>query len=109
MKFYGFRDGTAWVDAHLFPDRLAALTVDQLIAYPENCDLPWIQEEDGFKAAIPEGCRIVTQRTQRTMDLFASIRASADGFQYSEAGRLEDGTMVFQVPPQGAYSFRRMK
>lgn len=107
MKFFGFRDGPAWVDAHLAPERLRQLEPEQLVAYPPICDLPWVDRPEGLMASIPPGCRIVTQRTQRTMDLAADIQVTSRGFDYAESGRLEDGTIVFQLPPAGRYAFSR--
>ncbi len=107
MKFFGFRSPADWVDAQLRPDRMAMLTLEDLVAYPEQCDLPWREIDGAPEAAIPAGCRIVTQRTQRTMELSAVIRVTPEGFAYREAGRLDDGTVVFQLPPDGDYLFRR--
>ncbi len=108
MRFYTFKDPRPFEGAAADPIRLAEVTRDLLIAYPTGCELAFARDGDGFAGRLaPPACRIVTQRTGRTMFIDAEIAATDAGFAYREAGVLEDGTDAFRVPGEGAIVFRR--
>ncbi len=97
-----FEGRTGWSD---FTD----LTPDDLISYPEGCELLPVSREDRVTVleVTGEACTITAQ-SGRTMGINARIAISFNRIEYSEAGRLEDGEYAFRVPGAGAYVFQRV-
>lgn len=108
MDFFTLREPEKWLDAHIDPVKVRGMTQDDVVGYPETCLLPVRREGDQYKAGIPPTCEIISQSTQTSMTLQSEITISADQVTYREAGVRADGSIVFQVPPQGAYIFDRL-
>jgi hypothetical protein len=108
MQFYTLKNPEAWVDAHLNPDKVRAMTPADAIPYPPACDLPFRRHGDVFIGEIPRGqCRIVAQQSKTAMTITARIVVGRDKVWYDESGVRDDGTLVFKVPRAGAYEFER--
>lgn len=107
MDFYSFKNPDLYKDAHLHPERLKDLTLDDLVAYPEGCTLQWRYEKGVFYGLLdPKTCHIIA-RSGRNMALEAVITVSRKGFSYRESGQLPDGNFAFKVPGWSAYAFKR--
>ena len=108
MKFYTLKSPEDWLDAHLDPDKVRDMTMDDVIAYPDTCTLPVLTAGEEFRTAIPATCRIVSQSTRTAMTIQSFITIAADRMTYMEFGVAEDGRMIFQVPASGAYVFDKL-
>lgn len=77
--------------------------------YPDTCLLP-ISPADtgGWSLRIPQDC-VITARSGRDMRLEAEITVAPEAFTYRERGVMADGTVVFAVPEDGVYHFRRSR
>ncbi|MGY6629015.1 MAG: hypothetical protein ACXIVL_10880 [Oceanicaulis sp.] len=108
MDFHAFRNPelfegrTGWSD---FTD----LTPDDLITYPEGCQLAPVSRENQVTVleVTQEACRITAQ-SGREMGINARIAISFGRIEYSESGRLGDGGYAFKVPGAGTYAFERV-
>jgi hypothetical protein len=70
--------------------------------------LSFRRHADVFIGEIPRGeCRIVSQRTRTDMTIDAKIVIARDELWYNESGIRQDGSIVFKVPAEGSYQFRR--
>jgi hypothetical protein len=109
MAFYAFRDPDQWADLHQDAARQRALSIDDLIVYPEGCRLRFqdIPGEGWAGALDPRTCQVVSQQTQRAMSLQAWIVLTPGELWYREAGSLGSGEPVFRVPGVGQYEFCR--
>jgi len=108
MKFYTLKEPEKWVDAHLTPAKVRAMTSADVIPYPPACDLPFRRFGDVFIGEIPRGqCKIVSQQTKTAMTINSQTIIGKDKLWYNESGVREDGAMVFKVPRAGAYEFDR--
>ena len=109
MDFFMLRDPERWRDAHLRPTTaLRDITRENLIPYPSACRLSFRRHADVFIGEIPRGeCRIVSQRTRTDMTIDAKIVIARDELWYNESGIRQDGSIVFKVPAEGSYQFRR--
>lgn len=109
MDFFMLRDPDRWRDAHLRPTAaLREITRESLIPYPSACRLPFRRHADVFIGEIPHGkCRIVSQKTRTDMTIDARIVIARDQVWYEESGVRQDGSIVFKVPAEGSYQFRR--
>ena len=108
MEFFMLKPEAAERLAQAQPDVLN-LSDDDLIGYPDECDLPFQKQGLTYMGAIPETCKIVAQQSARTMFIGAWIEISADGLSYRESGLTPDGVEVFKVPGVGAYQFQRLE
>jgi CpeT/CpcT family (DUF1001) len=108
MKFYTLKEPEKWLNAHVDPAKVRAMTAADVIPYPPACDLPFRRQADVFLGEIPRGeCKIVSQQTKISMTINARIVVGNDQVWYNESGTREDGSVVFQVPRSGAYEFVR--
>lgn len=109
MKFYTLKEPEKWVDAHLTPAKVRAMTAADVIPYPPACDLPFRRFGDVFIGEIPRGrCKIVSQQTKTAMTINAQTIIGQDKVWYNESGVRDDGSVVFKVPRAGAYEFDRL-
>ncbi len=108
MKFYTLKNPDQWRDAHLDPEKVRDMTVDDVIAYPDTCTLPVYSAGEEFRTAIPPTCSIVSQSTRTTMTIQSLITIAPDRMTYMEFGVAGDGKMIFQVPASGAYVFDKL-
>jgi hypothetical protein len=108
MRFFSFKAPEKFVGLDTKPELAAALTLDDLVAYPPGCEGLFGEDEMGFAGGIdPARCTIVTQRTGRTMAIEARIEITPEGFTYREAGILEGGADAFRVPGVDHIAFVR--
>jgi len=105
MDFFTLKEPDKWLNAHLEPAKVAGMTQDDVIGYPDTCLLPVMREGGRFVARIPTTCQIVSQSTKTAMTLQSETVIALTQITYQEAGVREDGSVVFQVPPQGRYVF----
>ncbi len=100
MKFFTIRNPEPLAGQPADSAVFAGLRTDDLIGYPEACDVNWYRTDDGvWHGRIPAGaCTIVTQRTGRTMTIDAHVELLPDRFHYDEAGTLDGGIVAFDVP-----------
>ena len=91
-------------------DEIAAMTPDDLRAYPEGCEVVWRPDGDGFTGAIAAGdCRVVSRRSGRTMLIIAELGLSESGATHMEAGLTEDGQPVFGPPGGAPFELQRAR
>lgn len=109
MDFFTLKQPDRWLDAHLDPAKVKGMTHDDVIGYPETCVLPVSFDDGRFVARIPASCRIVSQSTKTAMTLQSETIITPDRLYYQEAGLRDDGSLVFQVPPQGRYVFVKVR
>jgi hypothetical protein len=111
MRFYTLERGEDWAAAASDPDALAALSAATLLPYPDGCEVLFAVTGDGrFEGEIPAAaCGIVARQSGRRMEIRARISLSGGGFEYDEAGLLEDGRAAFRVPEGFRYEFRRVE
>ncbi len=109
MNFFTLKEPEQWRDAHLDPDKVRAMTRDDVIAYPATCLLPVMRAGEVFLASIPPTCEIVSQGTRITMTLWSEIIISENRMTYREAGYRPDKSVVFQVPGTSRYEFNKLK
>jgi hypothetical protein len=108
MQFYSFKNDSAWKDISNNINRLKTITKDELVAFPEGCALNIDYSHHKYTAILDSStCNVITQRTGRSMKLFAQIEISKNGFQYREKGILPDGKYAFIVPGYMQYDFKR--
>jgi hypothetical protein len=109
MNFFILRDAGRWRDAHLRPTTaLLGITREDVVPYPAACRLTFRRHIDVFVGEIPRGdCRIVSQQTRTDMTINAKIVIARDELWYDESGVRQDGSIVFKVPAEGSYQFRR--
>jgi hypothetical protein len=107
MDFFAFRAPETLAGASGEAERFAALGPEDLIGYGTECTLPVTVTPTGWRADIPDTCRIRAQ-SGRVMTLSASIRLEGDQLFYEEAGLLEDGAYAFRVPGGLPYRFERI-
>ena len=108
MKFYTLKEPQKWLNAHLEPGKVRAMTAADVIPYPPACDLPFRRHGDVFLGEIPRGdCKIVSQETKTSMTINGRIIVSKNQVWYNESGTRDNGAVVFQVPRSGAYEFDR--
>ena len=108
MTFFTLRDPEKWRDAHLEPQKVRNMTLDDTIGYPDTCILPVTRDGDGFVLRIPAACEIVSQGSQITMTLQSETTIDKGRITYREAGFQPDGSVVFQTPSVGRYEFDRL-
>ncbi|KAA5805258.1 hypothetical protein F1654_04570 [Alkalicaulis satelles] len=108
MDFYTFRDPAAFEGRTGWED-FTDLTPDDLIGYPQACQLRPVSREGGETVlAVDEADCVITAQSGRTMGISARVSISFGRIAYSESGRLEDGEYAFKVPGAGAYHFERV-
>jgi hypothetical protein len=108
MKFYTLKEPEKWLNAHVEPNKVRAMTLADLIPYPPACDLPYRRHGDIFLGEIPRGeCKIVSQQTKTSMTIYGRTIIAKDKLWYDESGVRDDGAIVFDVPRSGAYEFDR--
>lgn len=105
MDFFTLKEPDKWLNAHIEPAKVAGMTQDDVIGYPKTCVLPVMREGGRFVARIPTTCQIVSQSTKTAMTLQSESTIAPTQITYQEAGVRDDGSVVFQVPPQGRYVF----
>lgn len=110
MNFYAFKIDSLWKNASLNPQLLSDIRLNDLVEYPSGCHLPITKNKKIFIAILDSNtCKVVTQKTQRVMKLFAEITIRKKGFSYKEKGILENGIVVFDVPKYEKYLFKKLK
>ncbi len=109
MKFYTLSKPEAWVDAHLHPEKVQSMTLDDVLAYPESCDVPYRREGDAFVGEIPKDqCRIVAQQNGIAMAINSRTIIGRDKMEYQESGVADGaGAVIFKTPRVGAFEFER--
>lgn len=102
MAAYEFADPPAYADAQDDPQRLAALSVEELIRFDPGCDFTWRREDGLWTGRIADGtCVRTSRRSGRDMVIGGEFSIEADRFTHSESGRYaDDGEPVF-APPNG--------
>lgn len=109
MDFFTLKEPERWLDAHLHPESVRAMTKEDTIGYPRTCLLPVRRTADVFTASIPSTCEIVSQGTKISMTLQSNITISENEITYREGGQKSDGTVVFKVPASAQYEFSKIK
>ncbi|MEO1038464.1 MAG: CpcT/CpeT family chromophore lyase [Pseudomonadota bacterium] len=112
MDFYTFQAPDPFAGLGAAPGAFEALSLDDLIGYPEGCTLG--VERPEARAWVfslnPDTCQI-TARSGRVMRIEARIGLSSEDIgtvvEYAEAGVLEGGDYAFKVPGGPAYRFMR--
>lgn len=107
MRFYTIKQPAALVGGN---DKIAfaRLGPADLVGYPDSCAVRFQPTAADWRGRIdPKDCRIVAQ-SGRGMRLDVTITARHDGFDYQEAGILDDGKRAFAVPPTMPYRFARL-
>jgi hypothetical protein len=109
MKFYTLKNPEAWVDAHLNPEKVRGMTLDDVLGYPTACDVPYRRQADVFIGEIPrDQCRIVAQQNGIAMAINSRTIIGANKIWYQESGIADgSGKVVFQTPRVGAFEFDR--
>lgn len=109
MEFYAFVDGKPWEGRGEQAGAFAALQGSDLRGYGESCALRYTRTAKGgwLGEVSAEGCRIVAA-SGRGMGIDARVLLHAEGIDYQESGRLDDGRYAFRVPPSQPYQFRRL-
>lgn len=108
MDFYAFKADSLFKDISTNPNKLQQITKSDLVSYPEGCTLIFKQEGNKMIGLLnPATCKVITQRTNRIMQLFALIEITKKGFYYSEYGQLPDGSFAFKVPGFEKYCFEK--
>lgn len=101
MAAYEFADPAAYADAQDAPDRLAALTPDDLVRFDPGCDFHWQAMENGWRGAIADGlCVRTSRRSGRDMVIGGEFTITQDVFTHAESGRYAD-TGEFVFGPEG--------
>ena len=108
MNFFTLREPDRWLDAHIDPVKVRDMTPEDTIGYPETCLLPVAFADTTITTSIPPTCQIISQATRTTMTLQATITITPNQITYQEAAARPDGSIVFQVPPEGQYIFDRI-
>ncbi len=108
MSFFTLREPERWLDAHLDPAKIRNMTPQETVGYPNTCLLPVAFTEETITTSIPPTCQIISQSTRTTMTLQATITITPNQITYQEAAARPDGSIVFQVPPEGQYIFDRI-
>ncbi|MCC5996294.1 MAG: hypothetical protein JJU18_08000 [Oceanicaulis sp.] len=108
MDFHAFRNPQAFEGRTGWSD-FTDLTLDDLVAYPEACQLVPVSRENRVTVLeiLEDNC-VITAQSGREMGINARVAISFDRIEYSESGRLADGGYAFKVPGAGAYEFERV-
>ena len=109
MRFYSFRDESAFNSRDNWPVALAALSPSKMVSYPQGCDVTFARDSSrtwhGRLNAMT--CKTMAQRSGREIALGATIDVSPGQLIYSEQGHYTDGTQAFKVPGQASYIFSK--
>lgn len=99
MAIRGFRNGDAWLDAHLDPARLGALRPDDLLPADPGCDLLWRGSGAGFAGeTIPGACRVGSVRLGVTLDRWERWTLDAARLTHQDRVSGPDGAIVHESP-----------
>jgi CpeT/CpcT family (DUF1001) len=108
MDFYAFKVDSLFKDIKNNLSKLQQITLNDLVSYPDGCTLIFTKQSNKFIGLLnPTTCKVITQRSNRIMQLFASIQITKKGFYYSEYGQLPDGSLAFKVPGFERYWFQK--
>ncbi len=106
QRFYGLEGFEAPVTA----DDVAAMSPDDLRAYPDGCEVVWRPAGEGYRGAISPGdCRVVSQRSGQAMLIIAELGLTAEGTTHMEGGLTEDGKSVFGPPGNTPFDLQRVR
>ncbi len=103
------RDAEAIRGAHLDPARLAALTADDLIAYPQ-CAVFWTFQENQFVGATRQGeCRVDSQRSGRPLVIEDDLLLTGNAIWIRDRAQTADGDYVYGNRAGIAHQLRRAR
>jgi len=106
QRFFGLEGREAPVTA----SEVAAMTTDDLRAYPEGCEVVWRRDGEGFTGAIAPGdCRVVSQRSGKPLLIVAELGLTPDGVTHMEGGLAEDLEPVFGPPGGEPFELDRVR
>jgi len=98
QKSFALKDAEKYVDAHLQPEKFAALTMEGLVRFfPESCAMIWRKVGDQFQGDIPAGkCLIDSRRHPGEKRIITASNILTEKALFSmEGGTKEDGMFVF--------------
>ena len=106
QRFFGLEG----FEAPVTIDEVAAMAPGDLRAYPEGCEVVWRPDGEGFTGTITAGdCRVVSQRSGRTMLIIAELGLTPEGATHMEGGLTEDGKPVFGPPGNTPFELQRLR
>ena len=95
LVIYAPPDTAAVVDAHLDPAKLAGLTLDDLRSYP-GCEVYWQRQGTEFIGATePDACRVVSQRSGRTLVISDDLKLTANEIWIQDRAVDDEGNYVY--------------
>jgi hypothetical protein len=110
MRFFSFKDESAFDERSNWETALAALDPSTLVSYPDGCTVRFSPTATGWLGRLDGSrCQITAQRSGKTLALDATIELTASGMSYREEGRYADGEVAFVVPGFDAYRFEQIR
>ncbi len=108
LRFFRFRDHRPFVDMHTKPIVVMAMRMEDLLAAPEGCAMRMTEVDGRLVGSVSaEDCRLGGELVGRELSLEFSLSLDADGFDFHEAAREADGSLVYRMPESGSYRFVR--
>lgn len=99
MTLRGFRNGDIWIDAHLDPGRLSALTEADLLPADPGCDLIWRPDGAGFLGeTAPGACGIDSVRLGVRLDRSERWTLTDGALTHYDRVTKPDGGILHESP-----------
>lgn len=95
LDIYSFVDEAKYRDAHLRPEILSDLKLDDLVARP-GCEVYWEFEEDYFHGYMKDrACRVISRQSGKTIFITDDLRLTPDEIWIRDEAFDVDGNRVF--------------
>lgn len=109
LDIYAFNDERAFADAHLRPEILKALSLDQVRA-TKGCEVYWRWNIDHFIGEMEkDACRVNSPRLGRTIVINDTLMLSESELQISDVARDEAGNVIFGRPDGPPHKNRKVR
>lgn len=110
QTFYAIEPGQEGVDYPIEASAVEALGPDDLRGYPDGCQVVWRRHADQFLGTIEKGdCAVVSQRSGKTLYIYAEMVLSEDESWHLEGGTDEDFNPIFGAPGNVPYKLSRVR
>jgi hypothetical protein len=96
MHFPALKEAGRFVDGWRQPDLFAALTAEDLVAYPESCAVRWTAKERQWTGTLDgDRCTIISRHTGETRIIRAFFGLTDSTLEQVEQGYDGDGNRLF--------------